>query len=501
VVAAAASAGEERLWGMTKVWRREADALRLATFFNKRATEAKLLPGDIETLLQTGMIVPSRGERCENYVKIFTVVEAHKARRRLIAWPDSTNLAEKEVQRALEREHATTVFPRISNVVEGATFRFAASSDFKQFFQQYKIEEKCQKFFGFAFGGREFFLSSIATGAVSPPLFAQVLTRAVANLAIRRAAAGGVVFSHCLIDNVRFVSNDAAAIITVWSVFLEICAEVGITIGDASPPSHSHIYTFLGIDFDHAKSSIQLAEKTKRKLQEAAASINNPHLTVREVLGIFGRCVYAASVFSTNSLLHARNYFLIFKFMRRCAKRELHDLASIWNSIKASWASWLRNLAEASILITMVDNHAPAPTVYSDASMSGWGFIMFCPDGAIRSGAGRWTEDEEGDHINLLELRAVAIALDCVSSRSIPAVHLYVDNTSTLAWVQRGRGPSLEACVTCSRIADSEVRILSVSYVQSEANRADALSRMICRGAGPQSAPFGCAPCTSVLRE
>jgi hypothetical protein len=51
-------------------------------------------------------------------------------------------------------------------------------------------------------------LTTVPTGAVGPPLFAEVLTRAVCAKAVRMAHAQDCVLFDTMIDNGRFVSND-----------------------------------------------------------------------------------------------------------------------------------------------------------------------------------------------------------------------------------------------------------------------------------------------------
>ena len=61
-------------------------------------------------------------------------------------------------------------------------WRYAAHIDLTKFFQQFVLRAKHR--FYFAHKGKVYALTTIPTGAVSPPIMAQILRRACVTLAI-----------------------------------------------------------------------------------------------------------------------------------------------------------------------------------------------------------------------------------------------------------------------------------------------------------------------------
>jgi ribonuclease HI len=121
----------------------------------------------------------------------------------------------------------------------------------------------------------------------------------------------------------------------------------------------------------------------------------------------------------------------------------------------------------------------PTYTLYSDASLSGWGAVLHdnIRSTTVATG-GRWTPSEARRHINELEVMAVVQAFRAFDLRGAD-VHVLVDNTSALAGIKRGYSAAYAINNRLGELAEltSELRILSVDYVASEDNWADAPSR------------------------
>jgi hypothetical protein len=225
VVRIAAPPGEERLWQELSAFYRDSAAATKLWRERNAAKDAKphhgssLLDGDIDELLKSGFAVEvgdisSLPAHLHVNCIVFTVVEEHKHRRRVIAWPRATNFREREILDLLRSQHAIVPFSRISNLRKRVQKRFAAQLDLTKFFQQFTLHTSDN--FLFAHDGKAYRLSTIPTGAVSPPILAQVLLRAVLALAIRQTATTEHVVFDTMIDNARLCSDDFAALQLAW---------------------------------------------------------------------------------------------------------------------------------------------------------------------------------------------------------------------------------------------------------------------------------------------
>ena len=78
-----------------------------------------------------------------------------------------------------------------------------------------------------------------------------------------------------------------------------------------------------------------------------------------------------------------------------------------------------------------VNHGTPQVTVYSDASLTGWGEVL-----ESVSTAGHWSEEESRNHINYLEILACFLTLKAFRSR-IHNCHVkaMIDNTPAISYV------------------------------------------------------------------
>ncbi len=131
-------------------------------------------------------------------------------------------------------------------------------------------------------------------------------------------------------------------------------------------------------------------------------------------------------------------------------------------------------------------------TMYTDASKTGWGAILFYR-GRAHVLAGSWSQAERLQSINILELTAIRNALTLLDvDRVCPhadtenplKIRLLIDNTSALTWFANTRSRVYRANEILKQIADQlgtgrhKYRVVEAHYVESSLNRADGISRI-----------------------
>jgi hypothetical protein len=501
IVRLAANPVDERLWfETTSPYRDEHSATMMFERIDSHKnfnTTSVLLEGDLRKLLdssfaiQTSMTI-DRFEKLHNskcsIVKIFSTIEERNdsLRRRVITWPQAMNEVEQQAMKNLNDQFMCHVqfHPALEVRDRGVRFAYSASLDFKKFYQQFELITK--QFFAFVIEGFVYLLSSIPTGAVFPPLFTQALSRSILSLAIRKSCTTALNESDCCIDNLRLVSNNLHALNASWHELLSICDFIGATIGDVHPPPSTitSSYTYLGMLFSSVDEipTVELAGKSKRKLISAAASISSssPMLVV-DVLAIFGQTVWGAIVTGTP----LGKFFHVLKFIRRINSKNLNDEVVIWNSIVDSWKEILIDMTTMKFQRrSKADSTA---TVYTDASESGWGVVVLdYGTRPIRIFAGPWTKTEQRESINMLELRAMRIALRIVNdlkpSTEVIDVAFRIDNTSARSWASKARAKQFSANKLALEVNDElkqfNINAVSIDYVKSHQNIADAPSRI-----------------------
>lgn len=466
---------------------------------NPTAPEADIFDGDIEGLLAANFCEPlPAGMRPVGTIAVFTVLEMIKQRRRTITWPKHTAAEERRIWQLLKNSHATVKYLSTEEIL-AATREFCCHLDYKKFFQQFVMAPGVRKYYCFLHKGKWYQLVTIPTGGVFPPIIAQILSNAIAAGAVAHNARDidmpgyKDVTKSVMIDNTRFTSNHAASLNRVWDWCTMACSDIGITIGEIFPPSNKP-YDFLGIHFDHPHVSV--AAKTCSKLENIHSTLTEARsgspTEIRDVLAAFGVCFWA-SIITGHPLTEV---FYVIKFVRRMAAA--HNTANptakctIWPCILETWDQWSTALRRRTRTISGHSGNDHSALVFTDASLKGWGSVIFATLAGIRStwivGA-RWTSKMSKMAINQLETKAIANSLKFIEQQierqgfHTIDVDLLVDNTTALSATTKLRSRSYLVNMFTKEIqatiARGHTRIASATYVASANNLADAPSRQL----------------------
>jgi ribonuclease HI len=119
-------------------------------------------------------------------------------------------------------------------------------------------------------------------------------------------------------------------------------------------------------------------------------------------------------------------------------------------------------------------------TLFTDASLLGWGAILYTESDDLCV-AGSWTPEESELHINLLEIRAVRKALQFLEIGPGSEIALWVDNTTAMGQMQKSYSRAFAHNCELQKIAEimdqKHITVVSSQYCKSAVNPADALSR------------------------
>ena len=227
-------------------------------------------------------------------------------------------------------------------------------------------------------------------------------------------------------------------------------------------------------------------ENSRTKLGLISETVATPEVPLREVMRCTSLLAYCATANGSNK----GYYYHIYKFMRRRASEEavLDAPAIVWPSILGRWADWAK--AELNAPARQWYAEQPASNrghLYTDASLKGWGAILFHSDGSIHIRGAKWSDDElhqagftkSGDpNINVLEAMAVQRAFSTLEFDC--DLHLFIDNTSVQSRLLKITSKSYRLNNILSQIKDDPKfhLIRRCSYIESHANRSDFISRL-----------------------
>ena len=321
-------------------------------------------------------------------------------------------------------------------------------------FHQIPISSEIQPYFCFKHADAFYSIVTVPTGGKHPPTLAQLITKWIAGSPLS-------IVTDVHIDNIRFLGAPRC-IEHALEGALHRAAEIECEIRTEAFGTE---YIFLGVFFSTTDHTAQLSQKWIDKFETCTLS---PNATLREVLGMFGKLMYASSVLAISKA----EFYLFFKFLRRRTGWDLDEDACLWQCLLPCIDAWcVKILKNKPRFINSAD--LPRTVLFTDASLVGWGAICVRSDGSICSIGRRW-EDEDANHsINILEAKALANAMDVLQMDH--HLDVFVDNTSLLANVRRTRSGNFLFNNIVGHICSD--RILNIQYIKSNENPADVFSR------------------------
>jgi len=231
--------------------------------------------------------------------------------------------------------------------------------------------------------------------------------------------------------------------------------------------------------------------KKVRALPKAISKVRRAGDTIGETISVGELAHLVGILFFVSSAI--RNwlgpFYFAMKFYRRVASRLTHEQVeeetriSIPHSVQRQLRQWVSLALQNKWTTPPKGNLNREFTLYSDASLSGWGAILVREtDGRVFATGGRWPPLLAQRDINTLESCAVLEASFAFRSLIEGAnVAIRVDNTSCAFALRRGYARALFLNAITGKIVENlekiNVQITDVRYVRSAANPSDAVSR------------------------
>lgn len=420
--------------------------------------------GAIHALCQQGVIVPvPTSERFQGfYSNLFMVPKKNGSVRPVL----DLKLLNRHVRvRKFKMESLRSV---VASLERG---EFLASIDIQDAYLHVPIARSHQRFLRFAVGSTHFQFVALPFGlATAPRVFTKVLAPLIALLRAR-----GIALIPYL-DDLLVKAPSRADCLTSLTISLDTLRRFGwlINRGKSSLVPSMRL-EFLGMVLDTRAARIFLPPDKVCSLRSGVSLLRtgSPQ-SIRFCMAVLGRMVscFEAIPFA--------------QFHTRCLQR----------AILRRWDGSLHTLDKKILLPSVVRRDlqwwlvSPAVSqgrsflpltwavITTDASLSGWGAVF-----GHHTVQGRWSLEESRLQINLLELRAICLALSHWTSllRGHP-IRIQTDNTTAVAYLNHQGGTKSSAAFReASRIlrwAELHVPALSAVHIPGVDNWiADFLSR------------------------
>ncbi|XP_069109293.1 uncharacterized protein [Argopecten irradians] len=331
--------------------------------------------------------------------------------------------------RHVDSPHFKMETPRsiIASVREGM---WATSVDLKDAYFHIPIKKSARKFLRFTCNGKVFQFRAMPFGLTTAPLVFTKLLQVVVGFLHSRG-----IDVHIYFDDSLMLHLVRESLVQNTRLVLKLLLKVGfIPSREKFEVSPSRDFVFLGNRFNTVQGiALPPLEKFEKARDLALTFISWSHVQVRWFLSFLGYLNSLADVVPLGRL-HIRPLQMF--------------LLANWVPASREWEAWLplnQSVKEFARWWTLKDNvlqgvplskPAPTMTLFTDASMTGWGAYL---DGHCRSG--EWSGDQLSEHINVLEMRAVLLALQAF--RKIlhsKVVCVATDNSTVVAYLERQGG-------------------------------------------------------------
>ncbi|KAE8179481.1 hypothetical protein CF328_g9469, partial [Tilletia controversa] len=225
-------------------------------------------------------------------------------------------------------------------------------------------------------------------------------------------------------------------------------------------------------------------EKRDKYLRKLTAFLQPTQVTYREVSSVLGTLVHTCAVFVERRAQLNALYALRARFVRACA---WHSLA-LPTAARVEVKAWMSFLQQPSLARTFhIPSASFAHIVYSDASNLGCAVVL---DGRAQFWPLPDVIDGEGIDIGVMEAWGLSLALQASVAYGAKecVVRFAVDNLGVVYAVRKGRSRSrwTNRCLAAiAEMATEHAITMSVSYIASADNPADAPSRGDCSQFAP----------------
>jgi hypothetical protein len=438
-------------------------------------------PGRFAEQLSTVGIV----ERADGAIigdnQAFTVVEASDGgqRQRFILHTRTLNdgMSAAGYEADVPLQHASRYVPAVLTSC-------ASTRDLRTSFYQIELPPRARKYFRFADdSGQTWQMRRLPMGFTCAPELMHSITATLGmspGYSARTVPAD--VTSDIFVDNIRLSGSQGQVCRATQSVD-ERAALCGVAWKQSDSRDTAQKYCFLGVEYDHSARTVRLKSEFVQKLRNFAETMScQGTVTAGELESYVGRMVHACAVLN----IPLGRYYFILKYSRRVQSKLNRGIIGP-DAVLTLPPSFVRNVrringafAQTRVVSPPHPRGAERYTVYTDASLEGWGVVVEREsDRQLSVFGGKW---DDSAHINVLEARVLQIlASICDSFPDMTSLDVYVDNT-TVAYAARK-----SLCLRNGEINDCIVSFLDwvrarnlahrIFWVASGANPADPPSR------------------------
>ena len=372
-------------------------------------------------------------ERVENvkslgfYSRLFLVPKPHQR------WRPVIDLSRLNTFLHVEKFKMETPESIRTSLIPG---EWVASIDLSDAYLHIPIHPNSRKYLRFCHRSQVFQFTSLPFGLATAP---QVFTMVVKEVKLMALSRG--LRLHQYLDDwlIRSQSQEEALVNT--RAVVDLTQSLGWIINqEKSELKPTQVFSFVGYEYHLDSALVKPTQERWLKLQDLILRLKSKHvLTARCLMSLIGLLA------STEKMVpEGRLHMRPFQFHLKEHWKFPQSLDSLlpWTEVISAHLDWWQNPTN---VMRGADLHPKDHSIqlFTDASNVGWGAHL-----DQSSTKGLWSPQEKGLHINVLELKAVSLALRHFKDQcQDQTVLVATDNSTVVAYINKQGGThSAEMC-------------------------------------------------------
>ena len=340
------------------------------------------------------------------------------------------------------------------------------SIDISNAFYHIPIHPRFQRFLAFTHEGRLYFFKAMPFGIkLGPLIFSKIISEVLIHLH------GMQIQASVYIDDWLFWNQSGQTLIHHTRLALDLLCSLGFLINwTKSQLDPLDTITYLGVIWNGPAFSIAPSARNISKIKEEASKLLSDTIISKVDYQRFLGTINFAAPYLQGGLFHLRQVILEAPNFHRTNS---HHLSTPLRSL-LEWWSLSSNISRP----TPLSHQSPQWTLWSDASLGGWGGI--CSLG--HSTWGTWPPSDHGLHINILEAKAVLLCLKSLDPPDGCSILLRTDNTVVVSLINKqgsNKTPALNDILrVILRLCSTKSWYIQAKHIPGHLNTwADSMSR------------------------
>ena len=422
-------------------------------------TEALKLDETIKEFLSMDIVEPCEEEETSFFSNVFIKTKDDSSARLLF---DLRELNEHIVKESFKTD---SIYDVLNLTFPGAWF---CKLDLKHAYFSIPIRVKDRKFLKFKWRRRIYRYTCLPQGLTSAARkFTKLMKVPIAHF---RALGMNIVI---YLDDLIFIAASPSELIKQIRYAISILDLMGLTVNLAkSILTPVQIIDYIGFTLNSKEMTIKLTEKRCKNIRNLGRKLlKKSKCSIRRLSSFIGHLVSSEAAIPLAPLYYKHLEILKNEMLKR-HKGNYNAFMTLREQYKIDIEWWVNIIHKQ---INKINTPNVTHHLYVDASMIGWGAVL-----GESSTHGHWDQNEV-DHINILELKSILLALKSLC-KDLHGSHIriHTDNTTALMCIQK-RGSNkrkfLELTKEIYQWAKLQEVKLSATHVKGIQNRADIESR------------------------